>query len=183
MVEGEIGPEWQYGSRRGVETLFRVAFRTTMEFRELADRKASILIQTNGLILSVVVVVGGVLRESIMQAPSITLLVFSLTSMMFALAAIYPQVFGNPNASAGTIERDEDSILFFSTMEQLDYEEYEKLMHGVLTNRARVYRHMIRQLHSAGRGSNYQFSMIKKAFWTLVVGVVVSVSLFGLLST
>jgi len=43
------------GSTRGVETLFRSAYRVQMELTSLADNKANMMISINGIIISIII--------------------------------------------------------------------------------------------------------------------------------
>ena len=54
----------KFGSRRGVETMFRTSYREQLDLTALADKKANIMISVNGLIMSMTFAFGGVIIGS-----------------------------------------------------------------------------------------------------------------------
>ena len=43
------------GTNRGIETMFRSAYRVQMELTALADNKANMMISINGIIISIII--------------------------------------------------------------------------------------------------------------------------------
>ena len=81
-------------SRRGVQTLFRVSYREQLDLTALADEKAGMMIQVNGLIMSIMIASAGLIigAHSWLLLPCVTLTLTALVSIVFAVFAARPKL-------------------------------------------------------------------------------------------
>lgn len=82
------------GSGKGVETMFKNAYRTELDLITLAATKANIMISLNGFIVSALMISGGFIyaSSSLFWIPSTLFLFTSAVSIYFALNAASPDV-------------------------------------------------------------------------------------------
>ena len=85
--------ETGFGSRRGVETLFRNAYRTHLDLISLAATKANIMISINGLILSFLFISEAFVMsaEPLLEIPTAIFLLTCFFSMAFAIISAMPE--------------------------------------------------------------------------------------------
>lgn len=82
------------GSARGVETMYRNAYRAELEIIALAATKANIMISLNGFITSALLISGAFIYASSPESlvPATVFLFTSAASIYFALLAASPNV-------------------------------------------------------------------------------------------
>ena len=85
----------EFGSARGVETVFRSSYRTQLDLTALAATKANIMISLNGFILSVLTLSGPfvLVAEPMFTVPIAIFLTTCLASIIFAVLAARPRLF------------------------------------------------------------------------------------------
>jgi hypothetical protein len=86
------------GSARGVETMFRNAYRAELEIITLAATKANIMISLNGFITSALMISGAFIYTSSPEflVPATLFLFTSAASIYFALLAASPDPADRP---------------------------------------------------------------------------------------
>jgi len=163
------------GSSRGIETMFRTAYRAQLDLTALAATKANIMISLNGLIISVLTLSGPfvLVAEPLFTAPIAVFLGTCLCSIIFAVLAAKPQLGKNRN----TIEdfrTGDANILVFEHFSSLSINDYTKVMVGLLSNNRRIYKNMSRQLYLLGIEAHRKFRLLKYSYMTFLVGLTAS---------
>jgi len=163
------------GSPRGIETMFRTAYRSQLDLTALAATKANIMISLNGLIISVLTLSGPfvLVAEPMFTAPIAVFLGTCLCSIIFAVLAAKPRLGKNRN----TIEdfrKDDANILVFEHFSSLNIDDYTKVMAGLLSNNRRIYKNMSRQLYLLGIDAYRKFRLLKYSYMTFLFGLTVS---------
>jgi hypothetical protein len=165
----------ELGSSRGIETMFRTAYRAQLDLTALAATKANIMISLNGLILSVLTLSGPfvLVAEPMFTAPIAVFLGTALCSIIFAVLAAKPR-FGKSKSTIEDFKKDQANILVFEHFSSLNIDEHTKVMSGLLRNNKRVYKNMSRQLYLLGMEAHRKFQLLKFSYMTFLIGLTVS---------
>ncbi|MDJ0740134.1 MAG: DUF5706 domain-containing protein [Gammaproteobacteria bacterium] len=163
------------GSSRGIETMFRTAYRAQLDLTALAATKANIMISLNGLILSVLTLSGPfvLVAEPMFTAPIAVFLTTCLTSIIFAVLAAQPR-FGKRKNFLEDFKSDKANILVFEQFSSLNIEEHTQVMIGLLRNSKRIYKNMSRQLYLLGIDANRKFRLLKLSYMSFLIGLTLS---------
>ena len=165
----------ELGSTRGIETMYRSAYRAQLDLTALAATKANIMISLNGLILSVLTLSGPfvLVAEPMFTAPIAVFLATCLGSIIFAVLAAQPH-FTRSNSTIDEFKKDRANILVFEQFSSLDINEHSKVMTGLLRNNKRVYKNMSRQLYLLGIDAHRKYRLLKYSYMAFLIGLTVS---------
>lgn len=163
------------GSSRGIETMFRTAYRTQLDLTSLAATKANIMISLNGLILSVLTLSGPfvLVAEPAFTVPIAVFLATCLASIIFAVLAAQPKCLKRKN-TLDDFQKDKANILIFEEFSSLNITEHSKAMAGLMRNNKRIYKNMSRQLYKLGLDADRKFRLLKLSYMAFLVGLTVS---------
>lgn len=163
------------GSARGIETLFRTAYRAQLDLTALGATKANIMISLNGLILSVLTLSGPfvLVAEPMFTVPIAVFLATCLTSIIFAVLAAQPR-FVKTKSTLEDFKKDKANILVFEQFSALSEAEHLKAMAGMMGNNKRIYKNMTRQLYLLGIAADRKFRLLKISYTTFLAGLTVS---------
>lgn len=163
------------GSCRGIETMFRTAYRTQLDLTSLAATKANIMISLNGLILSVLTLSGPfvLVAEPAFTVPIAVFLATCLTSIIFAVLAAQPRPVKRMNKHED-FKKDKANILIFEEFASLNIDEHSNIMAGLMRNNKRIYRNMSRQLYKLGLDADRKFRLLKLSYTAFLAGLTVS---------
>jgi hypothetical protein len=163
------------GSARGIETMFKTAYRSQLDLTALAATKANIMISLNGIILSVLTLSGPfvLVAEPMFCAPIAVFLTTCLCSIIFAVLAAQPYSFKR-KSTVDDFRDDKANILVFEHFASLDRHEHSKLMTDLLGKNERIYMNMTWQLYLLGIAANRKFRLLKISYTSFLVGLTVS---------
>ncbi len=87
-------PPKKPGTARGIETMFRSAYRVQMDLTGLADNKANMMISINGIIISIIIasVAPKLDTNPWLLIPTTVFLLGNLVSIVYAIMAARPRV-------------------------------------------------------------------------------------------
>ncbi|MDX1529909.1 MAG: DUF5706 domain-containing protein [Rhodothermales bacterium] len=167
------------GTDRGIETMFRSAYRTHLNLTSLADAKANMLISINGLILPLIL---GLISPKIdsnpwLLVPSSVLLVGCLISMVFSIRAARPRINTEPTSLAD-VRAGVANILFFGNYVGLTRDEFELGLSELMEDTDRLYRNMMRDLYGMGVVLQKKFGLLRTAYTAFMISIVLGVLLF-----
>lgn len=190
-------------SAKGVETMYRNAYRAELDMISLAAAKANIMISLNGLIISVLVVSGAFIYalSPLFLLPATLFLFTSAASVYFALLAASPEqiqwITNLKRFVKALITReaklreaprylraedqfkdDASNVLIYEDRVKLSKEEYQEKMRALLTDPEGVYDKMNDQLYWLGQMSTAKFRMLGLSYGVFRWGMVVSVLSF-----
>lgn len=182
----------QVGSAKGIETLYRNAYRAELDLIALATTKSNIMISINGFIVSALIISGGFIDMSkpLLLGPATLFLFASAISIYFALLAASPdntpahrrfwhwlmQVLRiRPVSKQGAYE---SNILIYEDRVKLSKAEYLVQMKHLMANQEQVYETMSDQLYWLGEMANRKFNMLKASYTILRWGIICSVIFF-----
>ncbi len=167
------------GSSRGVETMFKSAYRVHMDLTALADSKANIMISINGLILSIILasIAPKIDSNNWLLFPTTIMLISCLAAIIYAVLAARPRV----NVSDITMDEIEDetaSLLFFGNYTQFDESTFITAMRKLADDQELVYKSMMRDLYGIGSVLSKKFAMLHRAYTVFMFGITLSVLAF-----
>jgi len=167
------------GSKRGIETLFRVNYNNHIQLSQLADGKANMLISINGLIISILIALISPRINDVtwVMLPVVILLVGCLTSLAFAIIASRPRLNKTP-VTLDEVRSNKGNILFFGIFTRLPLMEFEQGMHELLQNPRILYDNMIRDIYSMGNVLRKKYYYLQFAYASFLTTLVVAVISF-----
>jgi hypothetical protein len=167
------------GTNRGIETMFRSAYRVQMELTSLADNKANMMISINGIIISIIIaaVAPKLDANPWLLLPSTVFLVGTLVSIIYAILAARPRVNRNP-ITLEDLEHSEGNILFFGNFANLEKDDFTEGMLELMDDRMVLYETMIHNIHDLGLVLNRKFGLLKIAYSAFMVALVMGVLSF-----
>jgi len=167
------------GTNRGVETLFRSAYRVQMDLTGLADNKANMMISINGLIISIIIaaVAPKLDANPWLLIPTTVFLLGTLTSIIYAILAARPRVSSAP-ITLEDLEHSNGNILFFGDFANLSQDDFTAGMIDLLQDKTVVYETMIRNLYGLGSVLKKKFGLLKVAYTAFMIALVLGVTSF-----
>lgn len=188
----KISSKSRIGSGKGIETLYRNAYRAELDLISLATTKSNIMISINGFIVSALIISGGFIDVSkpLLLGPATIFLFSSAISIYFALLAASPDttpVYSKIGAWFSSISHmgkpekylaPESNILIYEDRAKLSKPEYLNQMRSLVTNQEQVYETMSDQLYWLGEMADRKFKMLKMSYAILRWGIIFSVVLF-----
>lgn len=163
------------GSQRGIETMYRTAYRSQLDLTALAATKANIMISLNGIILSVLTLSGPfvLVAEPLFVAPIAVFLATCLCSIFFAVLAAQPHSFKR-KSTVDDFKKNKANILVFEHFSSLTRDEHSKLMNDFLHKNDRIYKNMTWQLYLLGIAADRKFRLLSISYTSFLVGLIMS---------
>ena len=164
---------------RGVETMFRITSRNHVEFSNMVDGKANIMISINTLVISVVISV--LFRKldsnTFMTIPTFVFMAVCLLTIVYAVLASRPKV------TAGVFTRDDitskrANLLFFGNFYRVPVEEFEWGMREMLKDKDYLYDSMIRDFYYLGQVLGKKYHYLRISYTIFMYGFVFSILLY-----
>ena len=167
------------GTARGIETLFRSAYRVQMDLTGLADNKANMMISINGIIISIIIasVAPKLDTNPWLLIPATIFLTGTLVSIIFAIFAARPRV-STTSIMLEDLENSQGNILFFGDFANLSQDEFTQGMMALMEDKTVVYETMIRNLYGLGSVLRKKFALLKWAYNAFMAALVLGVSSF-----
>jgi len=172
-------PPKKPGSARGIETMFRSAYRVQMDLTSLADNKANMMISINGIIMSIMLasVAPKLDANPWLFLPTTVLLIGSLISMIYAIIAARPRVSHQP-ISLEDLRNSEGNLLFFGNFANMNENEFVQGMEEMMEDKTFIYDSMIRNIYGLGSVLNKKFALLQYAYTTFMFALVTGVTSF-----
>jgi hypothetical protein len=167
------------GTNRGVETLFRSAYRVQMDLTGLADNKANMMISINGIIISIILaaVAPKLDANPWLLVPSTIFLLGTLVSIIYAILAARPRVHSVP-ITLKDLEHSNGNILFFGDFADLSQDDFTAGMIDLIQDKNVVYETMIRNLYGLGSVLKKKFALLKVAYTAFMIALILGVTSF-----
>ena len=167
------------GTNRGIETMFRSAYRTQLALTGLADNKANMMISINGIIISIIIasVAPKLDANPWLLIPTTLFLLGTLTSIIFAILAARPRV-GSTLIDLEDLRNSKGNILFFGNFCNLEENEFLKGMTSIMQDKTVLYESMIRDIYGLGAVLNKKFALLQVAYTTFMIALILGVTSF-----
>ena len=171
----EKGP----GTNRGVETMFRAAYRVQMELTALADNKANMMNSINGIIISIIIAAVSPKLDTNpwLILPSTVFLVGTLVSIVFAILAARPRVSTQP-ITLQDLAHSQGNILFFGNFANLSRDHFQQGMLELMEDRLIMYETMIDNIYDIGVVLKKKFALLKVAYTSFMLALLLGVFSF-----
>ncbi len=163
-------PEVPAGYTRDAIYLVRTVTQVNLQFSQMADQKASILMGATFVVFTIAI---GQASKGTISASLVILAFSALISAFCAVVAIMPSI-KPPPANPGKENR-----LFFGVFSQWSEEEFTERMLEVLHTDEDVFRTMLRDIHQNGQvlqRKKYKFLGI--AYRTFLAGLTLTLLVF-----
>ena len=167
------------GTNRGIETMFRSAYRTQLALTGLADNKANMMISINGIIISIIIasVAPKLDANPWLLMPTTLFLLGTLTSIIFAILAARPRV-SSTLIDLEDLRHSKGNILFFGNFCKLEESEFLEGMTSLVQDKTILYESMIRDIYGLGAVLHKKFALLQIAYTTFMIALILGVSSF-----
>jgi predicted metal-dependent HD superfamily phosphohydrolase len=186
-TEGELtvyGPEIKPTNSlmtKGIQTMLRLTSENHLKLSDMADRKASILISVNSIIISVIisVLIRRLETDTYLAIPTIIFLLSSVTTVVISILATRPKI------SQGTFN-DQDiinkktNLLFFGNYHKVPFEEYDNAMRKMMGDSEYLYGSLIKDIYTQGTVLGKKYRLTRWAYNIFMIGLVISVLAFAI---
>lgn len=166
------------GTSRGIESMFRNAYRAQLDMLALAATKANIMISLNGLLVSILLISGtyflGV--EPTLIVPLVAFLLTCTVAIVFAVLAARPAI-DNSKHTLDEFRKDDADLLVFEQFAKLPRDDYLDAMQEMVRNNDRIYNNMIVHIHGMGLSADHKFTRLYISYSAFMIGLVISVLL------
>ena len=159
---------------RGIQTLFRTTIKNHYTLNEMIDRKASIMITVNSIILSLVM--SGVIGSehlTLALIPVLLLSITSISSIIFAIIAIRP-LLTQGDFTEEEIRNKEGNLLYFGNFHNMYFRDFEWAFLQMLNDKNYLYGSMIRDYYYQGIGLQRKYKHIRLSLTIFLFGFGVS---------
>jgi hypothetical protein len=167
------------GTARGIETMFRSAYRVQMDLTSLADNKANMMISINGIIISIIIasVAPKLDANPWLGIPTTLFLLGTMVSIIFAIVAARPRVSSTP-ITLEDLRHSEGNILFFGNFANMQESQFLEGMTELIGDKTIVYESMIRNIYGLGAVLNKKFALLRIAYTSFMVALILGVTSF-----
>jgi len=169
---------------RGIQTMFRTTSRNHYTLNQMVDRKASIMITVNSIILSLVI--GGIIRPDLSAnfvsfnwsvIPIIIILLMAVFSMIFAILSIRPEI-THGRFTEEDVRNKDGNLLYYGNFHSMRYRDYEWGFLQMMTDQDYLYRNMIKDIYFLGKSLKVKFKLIRMSLTIFLFGVIAAVCSF-----
>lgn len=160
---------------RGIQTLFRTTSKNHYTLNQMVDRKASIMITVNAIILSLLMsgLLDGRMHNIPIVVPMTILSTASLFSIIFAVLSITPsRTQGHFNSE--DVKNKRSNLLYYGNFRKMKFEDYERGMLDKLNDSDFLYGSMIKDLYYLGKSLAIKYNFIRLSLTIFLVGLIAS---------
>lgn len=166
---------------RGVETMYRTAYRTHVNLSSIADNKANIMLSINAIIISITIstLVPSLDTNEKLQLPTIVLLSVCLGSIIFATLSTRPKI------TEGKVTRDDiinrkSNLLFFGNFYNMELKDFDWGMMEMIKDSDFLYSTMTRDLYFLGIVLAKKYKYLRFCYSIFMYGLIISVIVFAI---
>lgn len=172
---------------RGIDTMYRTAFRNHINLSRIADGKANMMISINTIILSIVITISGAsigffedvfFENPEFLVPIISLLLSSLIAVIFAVFSARPSVTEYRIKKDKLIKSKEASLLYFGNFLKLEKKEFVDHMATMKLDQSALYDDLARDLYDLGQVMHKKYLLLTISYNTFVGGLALAVLSF-----
>lgn len=168
-------------SERGIETMYRVAFRNHIKLSSIADAKAHILLSVSAIVISIVISkIFPKLDKSdnyFLFVPTVIFLIVAVLTMVYSVVSTIPKI------TSGTFTKEDVAkkkvnLLFFGNFYKMPLSDYQEGMKEVMKDKEYLYSSLIKDLYYLGVVLNRKYRLLRVAYTIFMIGTVVTVFLY-----
>lgn len=161
---------------RGIETMFRTAYRNHINLSQIADSKANIMISINAILMSIIVsfVSTRLQSEAWLLVPAVIMLVTSLVAIVFAILGARPKVTSR-YYTLEDVRNNQANILFFGNFAKMPLEDFSEGMRELMGDWDKLYDSMINDLYALGKVLDRKYKLLWLSYSSFMFGLIVTV--------
>lgn len=165
---------------RGVETMYRTAYRTHVNLSSMADSKANIMLSVNAIIISIIVsnLVPRFDENTKLIIPTIFLLVVCLAALTLAILSTQPKV-TQGEVTKEDIRQKRSNLLFFGNFYKMRLEDFEDGMLEMIKDTDFLYSSMTRDIYYLGIVLAKKYRYLRWCYGVFMFGLIFAVLVFG----
>ena len=175
--------------KRGIETMFRTMYSNHMKLSDMADKKASMMISLNAVLMSVIITYLGAktsalgpafTRNPILAIPMGILLLTSLGSIVTAILSAQPDVtsFKWLKKSPQVATNRRVNLLFFGQFTKLSLDNFQGGMRELMRQKEGLYTNMITDVYYLGEVLARKYNLLRNSYSIFMVGLILTVLSF-----
>jgi len=166
---------------KGAQNLLRLSLMNHMGLSDMADRKASLLISINTLMLSLVVsLLSTKLAENpLLIYPTILLIVTSLLVIVISILSTRPKVSGGTFTSE-QIKNRAVNLLFFGNFYQMSLKEFQWASLEMARDREYMFDVITKDIHSLGIVVARKYKYLHLAYNVFMYGLTLCILAYGI---
>ncbi len=177
--------------KRGIETMFRTMYSNHMKLSDMADKKASMMISLNAVLMSVIITYVGAkssalgmafTRNPILAVPMGILLLTSLGSVVSAILSAQPDVtsFKWLKKSPEIATNRRVNLLFFGQFTKLSLDHFQQGMRSLMREKETLYTNMMTDVYYLGEVLNRKYGLLRTSYTIFMVGLILTTLSFGI---
>jgi len=180
--------------KRGIETMFRTMYNNHMKLSDMADKKASMMIQLNAVLISVIITYLGanmgkaaafspLLRGNpVLTIPISILLVTALGSVTTAILSAQPDVtaFNWLKKSPQIATNRRVNLLFFGQFTKLSLDNFQGGMRELMRQKDVLYTNMVTDIYYLGEVLTRKYNLLRTSYTIFMVGLILTALSFGI---
>jgi predicted metal-dependent HD superfamily phosphohydrolase len=168
-------------SERGIETMYRVAFRNHIKLSAIADAKAHILLSVSAIVISIVIskIFPKLDKEDnyFLFIPTILFLIVAVATMIYSIISTLPKI------TSGTFTKEDVTnkkvnLLFFGNFYKMPLPDFQEGMREVMKDKDYLYSSLMKDLYFLGVVLSRKYKLLRIAYTIFMIGTVVTVFLY-----
>ncbi|WP_460610743.1 Pycsar system effector family protein [Hymenobacter terrigena] len=180
--------------KRGIETMFRTMYSNHMKLSDMADKKASMMIQLNAVLISVIITYLGAKmgkagnlaplmgNNPVLAIPVSILLVTALGSVTTAILSAQPDVtsFAWLKKSPEIATNRRVNLLFFGQFTKLKLDHFQNGMRDIMRQKDLLYTNMVTDIYYLGEVLTRKYRLLRTSYTIFLVGIILTALSFGI---
>ncbi|MCI1187779.1 DUF5706 domain-containing protein [Hymenobacter sp. DH14] len=180
--------------KRGIETMFRTMYSNHMKLSDMADKKASMMIQLNAVLISVIITYLGAKmgkagalsplmgNNPVLAIPVSILLVTALGSVTTAILSAQPDVtsFAWLKKSPEIATNRRVNLLFFGQFTKLKLDNFQSGMRELMRQKDLLYTNMVTDIYYLGEVLTRKYRLLRTSYTIFLVGIILTALSFGI---
>ncbi len=180
--------------KRGIETMFRTMYSNHMKLSDMADKKASMMIQLNAVLISVIITYLGAKmgkagslaplmgNNPVLAIPVTILLITALGSVTTAILSAQPDVtsFAWLKKSPEIATNRRVNLLFFGQFTKLNLDNFQSGMRELMRQKDMLYTNMVTDIYYLGEVLTRKYRLLRSSYTIFLVGIILTALSFGI---
>ena len=180
--------------KRGIETMFRTMYSNHIKLSAMADKKASMMIQLNAVLISVIITYLGAKMgkagalgplmsgNPVLLIPVSILLATALGSVTTAILSAQPDVtsFNWLKKSPEIASNRRVNLLFFGQFTKLSLDHFQSGMRELMRQKEAIYTNMVTDVYYLGEVLSRKYKLLRTSYTIFMVGLILTALSFAI---
>ena len=166
---------------RGVETMYRTAYRTHINLSAIADNKANIMLSINAIVISIALpqLVPKIEAYPNMLIPTVMLVTICIVAIVLATLSTRPKI-TEGKFTREDIEHHRANLLFFGNFYKMKLEDYNWGMMEMIKDRDFLYGSMTKDIYFLGVVLAKKYKYLSYCYSVFMYGMIATVLGFAI---